>query len=454
VLTPKLQMLQDTLKRLMRRQAAGSLEKVVTKTHAADLAYLLPHFSTRERTLLFQRCQDDERRAQILSEADSDVAAQVLTAMPRDDSVELLHRMEPDDVSDVLEHLPQELADELLERMRAADRSQVEDLSRYDSATAGGIMSPRFFSLHRDTTAKQAIEALHQADSDVEMAFYVYVVNEADQLLGVVSLRQLVTSKPDCKLFDIMITDLIRVTADVDQEEVAKLASRYGLLAIPVVNGSNRLLGIVTIDDVIDVLREEATEDILRMAGAGDELVEQKAVLTSALRRLPWLLATGLGGVVGALLIAAYSGTLLRVPVLVYFLPVVLGLAGVIGVQGAAFITQSITLGRMDLASMGRAFLRQVASGVLLGVLSGTLMGCFAWLWVLRGHPGNTVVAAVVLGGCIAAAMVSAAVLGVLMPILLVRIRVDPALASGPFVAIGADLVGLAAYLVIAGIYF
>lgn len=455
MLTPKLQMLQDTLKRLMRRQASGPLEKVVSKTHAADLAYLLPHFAVHERKLLFEKCPDEERRAQILSEADSDVAAQVLEELlPREEAVELLHRMEPDDVSDLLEHLPEEIANELLERMRASDRSEVEDLARYDSATAGGIMSPRFFSLQRDTTVKEAIEALHRADADVEMAFYVYVVNEVEQLLGVVSLRQLVTSKPDSKLFDIMTADLIRVSPDVDQEEVAKLASRYGLLAIPVVNGSNRLLGIVTIDDVIDVLREEATEDILRMAGAGDELVEQKAVLTSALKRIPWMLATGVGGVLGALLIATYSRVLLESPVLIFFIPVVLGLAGVIGVQGAALFTQSMVQGRMDIGGLGKALARQMLSGLLLGMLSGALIGGFAWVWILRGGPDPAHLLAAVLGGAIAAAMTAAAGLGVLLPFVLVKVRVDPALASGPLVAIGADLVGLALYLVITGGYF
>jgi magnesium transporter len=453
LLTPKLQMLQDTLKRLMRRQAAGSLEKVLNKTHAADLAFLLPHFSSHERKLLFERCANDERRAEILAQADSDVAAQVLENLQRDLAVELLHRMEPDDVSDLMEHLPEELADELLARMRAAERSELEELARYDSATAGGIMSPRFFALHRDTTANGAIEALHRADADVEMAFYVYVVNEVGQLLGVVSLRQLVTSKPDKTLFEIMISDVIRVSPDVDQEEVARLASRYGLLAIPVVNGSNKLLGIVTIDDVIDVLREEATEDILRMAGAGDELVEQKTVLVSAAKRLPWLLATGVGGALGALLIAAYATTLASFNPLIYFVPVVLGLAGVTGLQSSALLSQSIAQGRMDLASLGYAFLRQAASGLLLGVISGGLVALFAWLWLIRGQ-GGQVMAAVVLGSGIAAAMAAASALGVLLPILLVKARVDPALASGPAVAIAADLVGLFIYLFVAHLYF
>lgn len=453
MLSPKLQMLQDTLKRLMRRQASGSLERVLAKTHAADLAVLLPYLAGHERKQIFERSEDDERRAEILSEADSDVAAQVLEeALTPERAVELLHRMEPDDVSDLLEHLPEALANELLERMQAADRSQVEDLARYDSATAGGIMSPRFFALQRDTTVKEAIEAL-QADADVEMAFYVYVINEVEQLLGVVSLRQLVISKPETRLFDIMTSDLIRVAPDVDQEEVAKLASRYGLLAIPVVNGSNELLGIVTIDDVIDVLREEAAEDMLRMAGAGDELVEQKEVLAATLKRFPWLLATVLGGVFGALLLGAYSHFLLEHRILIYFIPAVLGLTGVVGVQGAALITQSMIQGRMDLGGLGKTMLRQSVSAVMLGVVFGALIATLAWYWFLRGHPASGVSAAVVLGGGLAVAMTAAAAVGVLLPFLLVRIRVDPALAGGPLVAICADLVGLALYLVTAGVF-
>jgi magnesium transporter len=359
-------------------------------------------------------------------------------------------------VSDLLEHLPQDVADELLKRMKAPDRSEVEDLARYDSATAGGIMSPRFFALHRDTTTSEAIEALHRADADVEMAFYVYVVNEVDQLLGVVSLRQLVTGKPDRSLFDIMTSDIISVTTDVDQEEVAKLASRYGLLAIPVVNGANKLLGIVTIDDVIDVLREEATEDILRMAGAGDQLVEQKTVLGSTVTRFPWLLATGVGGALGALLMATFSGPLFACPPLFYFIPVLLALTGVVGLQSTAVVSQSIAHGRIGMAALGQTFLRQLAVGLLLGCVSGALIGGFGWIWLTHQPQAcdtSAITAVVVLGAGIAASMTVAAALGVLLPIVLAKFLLDPALASGPLVAIGADLLGLLVYLIIAGSY-
>lgn len=456
MLNPKLQMLHDTLKRLVRRSASGPLERVLAKAHVADLAFLMPHFAAQERRMLFKNCPNDEKRGGILAESDSDVAAQIVEILPDDQQVRLLTFMEPDDISDLLEHLPENVAARLLVRMAEADRSEVEDLARYDSATAGGIMSPRFIALNRDTTAKDAIAALHSTEEDVEMAFYIYVVNEVNQLLGVVSLRQLVTAKPQTTLFEIMTSDIVHVTPDVDQEEVAKLASRYGLLAVPVVNGANKLLGIVTIDDVIDVLREEATEDILRMAGAGDELAEHNAVLSAAVKRFPWILATAVGGALGALLLGAFAPALKTCLPLVYFIPVLLALGGVIGGQSATFIAQSITHGRQDLASMGRAFARQVSTGVLLGVGSGVSVSGFAWLWTLIQPEIWTcsrpmgITTLVGLCTAIAAAMSVVSALGVVLPLLLVRIRVDPAVAAGPFVAIGADLIGLVLYLAIA----
>lgn len=455
MLTPKLQMLEDTIKRLCRRNASGPLEKVVAKARSADLAFIIARLANGERRTLLERCPDVEKRAEILGATEPDVGAQLLQVLGPERAVELLHHIEPDDVSDLLEHLPEELADDLLLRMKGTDRTEVEELARYDSETAGGIMSPRFFALHRDTTAQQAIQALHSSE-DVEMAFYVYVTNELEQLLGVVSLRQLVISRPETTLFDMMTSDVITVTPDVDQEDVSKVVSRYGFLAIPVVDDGNKLLGIVTIDDVIDVIREEATEDILRMAGAGDEL-KPRTVIGTATKRFPWLLVTGAGGALAALLLATYAELLRSFQPVIFFIPVVLALAGVVGMQSATFITRNIAVGRLSAAGVGRALLRQIATGLLLGLLSGVLMALFCWLWLYQ-HPALTdkpmLVAAAVLGAGIAASMTTASALGGVMPILFQRIRVDPTLATGPFVAVAADVVGLLIYLSISSAYF
>jgi magnesium transporter len=442
MLTPKLKVLQQTIKRLMRRGAIGSMEKVLAKSHAADLAFLLTDLSEAERDKVIGGSATDDKRAEIIGHAEPKIAAQILSRAEPERAVELLRLVEPDDVSDILGEMPSEAADELLHLMRVSDRSEVEELSRYDSETAGGIMSPRFFALHRDTTIREAIEELQKRSEELEMVFYLYVVNERDQLLGVVSLRQLVVTRPDTRLFDIMISDVIKVTADVDQEEVARLASRYGLLAVPVEDDSNRLVGIVTVDDVIDVLREEATEDILRMAGAGDELVDQETVLGSAFSRFPWLLVTGALGVLAALILAGYKETLQLNAVAVYFMPAVLALAGISALQSATIVGQSIGQGRMTWGLV----LRQIGVSALLGTFFGAGLAIFAGYWWIAG--GNqSIWGAVFLGLGITAAMISAAIVGGVLPPLLARLRIDPTLAAGPAITVVGDLVGLVVYL-------
>ncbi|PID38072.1 MAG: magnesium transporter [Deltaproteobacteria bacterium] len=457
MLTPKLQMLERTLKRLIRRGASQPLENVLAKAHAADLGYLLPHFTNNEQSQLIAYAGDDERRAQIIAAAEIDVAARLLEALPRDRAVELLQYVAPDDASDLLQQMSEEVADELLQRMRGEERDEVEELHRYDSETAGGIMSPRFFALNRDMTAAQAIVELQRVHDEMEMVFYVYVVNEVEQLLGVVSLRQLVTTKPETTLFELMTSEIVSVEPDEDQEEVAKIASRYGLLAVPVVDDANKLLGIVTVDDVIDVLREEATEDILRMAGAGDELAEQEGVLKAALSRAPWLLIVAVGGVVGAALLATYSTRFASFIPIVSLVPFVLGLSGVIGLQGATVMTQRMLVGRLG-GRLWPSVLSQSVIGLLLGVLFGALCGLIFWIWnahLSAGPPNGLSLlgASAALGAAVAAAMTLAATVGALLPTVFHRGRVDPALAAGPIGAIAVDLLALLAFLALGSVW-
>lgn len=456
MLTPKLQMLERTLKRLIRRGASQPLDNVLAKAHAADLGYLLPHFNNSEQSKLIAHASDDERRAQIISAAEIDVAARLLEALPRERAGELLQCVAPDDASDLLQQMDAAVAEELLQRMRGEERDEVEELQGYDSETAGGIMSPRFFALNRDMTAAQAITELQRVHDEMEMVFYVYVINELEQLLGVVSLRQLVTTKPETTLFELMTSEIVSVEPDEDQEEVAKIASRYGLLAVPVVDDANKLLGIVTVDDVIDVLREEATEDILRMAGAGDELAEQEGIFKAALSRAPWLLVVAVGGVVGAALLATYATRFAAFIPVVSLVPFVLGLSGVIGLQGATVMTQRMLAGRLG-GRLWQSVLSQTAIGLLLGILFGGLCGLFFWIWNTQvGGPPNglsLLAASAVLGAAVAAAMTLAATVGALLPTVFHRVRVDPALAAGPIGAIAVDVLALFAFLTLGSIW-
>jgi magnesium transporter len=278
------------------------------------------------------------------------------------------------------------------------------------------------------------------------------VVNEVDQLLGVVSLRQLVTRKADTTLLDMMTSDVISVRASEDQEAVARLAARYGLLAIPVVDDSNKLLGIVTVDDVIDVLQEEASEDLLRMAGAGAAPAESTSLAMSLSQRLPWLIAAGIGGAGAAGILIAYASTWKRFEPIVWFMPLVLGLCGVVGIQSAGVVAMKLIQGRVE-----RRFLhvlRNIGVGALFGATCGGILALVFGIWcAIEGTLSDPIGRSLLLGAGVTTALGSSAVLGTLLPVALARLNMDPTWATGPTVAIIVDIVGLLAYIGMMGLW-
>jgi magnesium transporter len=313
--------LTESIKRLLRRNAVSNLRKIVNRTHGADLSRIFRALTLRQQHMLFDMIEDTEE-------------------MKLDDIVGVLESMPSDDVADILGKLPEKKANAILKKMKKEGSEEIEGLLSYEADTAGGIMLPDFIAMSEDTTAGQAIGSLQKEYMDVEMPFYLYVVDEYGKLVGVSSLRQLVVVSPDTPLKDFMSTDIFSVQTDTDQEEVAKLVARYDILAVPVVNDTNELVGIVTVDDVIDIIREEATEDILKMAGAGGEFVETQSVFKSMRIRLPWLFASCIGGIVAFLVISRFEGSLNRYVYLAAFIPVIMGMALSVGL--AVFCSMSL----------------------------------------------------------------------------------------------------------------
>lgn len=451
MLSPKLQLLVSTVARLLRRRATASLSKVLSKQRAEDVAVILRHVPPGEWSPILDTCPDDEFRAEVLSEADTEAAARIVSHMEAPRAVDLLHLMDPDDVADILGELDDELQAKLLALLHADHGEDVEELLAYGEETAGGIMNPVFFSLHREVTAQRAIEELRGAEK-IEMVFYVYVVSDEDQLVGVVSLRDLVTTAPDTTLDHLMVSDVITVNPEMDQEEVARLASRYGFLAIPVVDEHHKLLGIVTIDDVIDVIKEEATEDILRMAGAHEDLLDPNSPPLRHVRsRVLPLLATAIGGMVGASLLGAFQMDLQAILPLAFFVPIVLGMGGNVGTQSSTIVVRGLALGRIDTRHLARLLARQAVVGVALGLIYGAAVALFSALW-FRGGGGdwNALQLGVVVGSAVLGQMTIAALVGSLIPILMERLHIDPAVATGPFVSTTMDMLGIVVYFSIA----
>ncbi|NUN13295.1 MAG: magnesium transporter [Myxococcales bacterium] len=442
----KLRILTETVQKLLRRGAVANIQKMLSRIHPADIAVLFRHLSQSERVNLFRLVRNVDKRAELVSELDAELRADFLQSIGIDEALKALERMSADDVADVLRNVPDEFGSELLARMHKDDSLQVEGILRYAADTAGGIMVPDFFALPQETTAEDAIGRLRAA-VDLEMAFYVYVVNEFEHLVGVVSLRQLVIASPNTRLSSIMESNVVRVRVDTDQEEVAALVSRYNYLAIPVVDTSNKLVGIVTVDDVIDVLHEEATEDILRMAGSAEDITESRSLWRGVKTRLPWVGVAFLSGVAAMFILQTFVDLSSGALGLLLFLPMVLGLGANVGIQSSTLIVRGLATGLLA-EGRGRGFAaREVGVGIALAVLYGMLAGVGAILHFDPAHGW-------IVGVAITLAMVGATLVGAIAPFLMAKVHLDPALATGPVVRGVVDLLGIVIYFAVANPLF
>jgi magnesium transporter len=436
----KLQILLDTVKKLIRRGAYPNLTNVVAKTHPADIAHLFRYLDQKEQRVFFNLIEDSETAASVLSELDHGTGAQLLEKIDTETITGILQEMPYDDAVDIIRNMPEEKAEEILQIMEDEHSDEIEELLKYGEDTAGGIMATEIFSLREEMTVKEAVAALQEA-KDVEMVFYVYVTDEHNHLVGVLSLRNLLTVPPQTRLRNIMTTDVISVRTDMDQEEVAHLVAKYDILAIPVVDDGNKLMGIITVDDVIDVMRQEATEDMFKMAGASEEelLYGYKSFKIARLR-LPWLLTNLFGGVITGYLMWRFKVTLKEVIALISFIPVITGMGGNVGGQSSTIVVRGFATGRIDFSTLRQVFFREMRVGLIMGTVCGLTIGVVAFFW----H--NNVYLGLVVGLAMVTAMTIAATMGVLAPSFFKKIGIDPAIASSPFVQTANDITGILIY--------
>jgi magnesium transporter len=434
----------ESIKRLLRRGAVANLLKIVNKAHASDLSTVFHSLSLSNQRKLFGLIKDIEKKGELFSELDEDIFLNLIEGIYLNHVVEILDHMPTDDVADLIGRLPEEKSNTILEKMKKEGSEEVEGLLRYDDDTAGGIMVPDFIALREDVTAANAIMSLQKEHMDVEMPFYLYVVDEYSKLTGVCSLRQLVVVKPDTLLKDFMTTDVFAVKTNMDQEEVAKIVAHYDILAVPVVDETNKLVGIVTVDDVVDIIREEATEDILKMAGAGQEFVETKSVLKSIRIRLPWLFACCIGGIIASFIISHFQASLSKVAYIAAFIPVIMGMSGNIGIQSSTIVVRGLATGRLNVKDLWAVVFKELTIGLILGMVYGFFIGLVAQVQYSREALAISVALAVI------CSMSLAALSGSLAPMLFARLNMDPAVATGPFVTTAIDIISVFLYFNIA----
>lgn len=446
MLTHEINILLDTIRRLLRRNATANLKKILHKTHPADLATIFRYFTEPERRQIFPLITDKHLASDVLSEMDDSLRVELIEQMPREQTIELFSEMATDNLADILNLLPEELSDEIVSMMKPENTEDLEAIMGYPEDTAGGIMIPEAFSLNEEMTAAETITILQQSEHN-EMVFYVYVVDDENHLRGVCSLRQLLMVGPNKKLKDFMITQVVSVLPETDQEDVARLVGRYNILALPVVDADNHLLGIVTVDDIIDVIREEATEDFLQMAGAGrDREILLKSTFEESKLRFPWLFATWIGGIIASLIVGKFTGLLNKVVILAAFMPIIAGMGGNVGSQSATIVIRGLATGRVHLREAWKVIFKELRVGLILGSSYGILLGVM--IEVFYQTSGIRVGLVAALGICLA--MILATIMGSVAPIVLNKLDIDPAIATGPFVSTSIDILGLLIYFSIA----
>ena len=406
-----------------------------------DLSEILRPFSVEDTARILRQLPPDPL-AEVLGEIDNRSLSALFQLLDIDEIADVIEEMPSDEATDVIEQLEEGQAREILAAMEAEERQEVTELLQYGAETAGGLMGKEYSTVAADGTVADAVVSLSRfEEDDLEEMHFVFVVDDQDHLVGRVPLVKLLLNSAQTAMRKIMEPDPLYVGVDLDQEEVAQFFMTHDLISLPVVDRDERLVGRITADDVLDVVEEEATEDISRLAGVSVGEFGEQSSLRVARSRLPWLLG-GLAGQLGAVLVLRhFEGSIAQLVSLAFFIPVIMAMAGNVGIQTSSVVVRGLATGEVDYYHLGRHLLREIGTAVITGsVVAAALCGiAFAVVgyWEL----------AMVLGLAMLAVMIFAATAGTGIPLLLHRAGVDPAVATGPFITTANDIVGLLIYL-------
>ncbi len=418
--------------------------EALASMHPADQAELYDGLDDEDRETMVSLLSA-EGMAHLLEHLDEDDQHKVVEGMPRAALGRVLDLTDNDIAVDVLRMLPASEAVRTLSNMTTA--GEITPLLGHSDETAGGIMTRGYVALHKDMTVAEALNFLRSSKPLAEEAYYLYVLDAEDKLQGTVSLRQLVVADPSTRIEEIMTREVISVSPEADQEEAANELQHYRLRALPVVDGDGVLRGIITSDDVIDVIQEEATEDMYKMAGVGVKEWVFSPLRESVIRRVPWLSFNMVWAFAGAAVISLFEGTIEQAAAVAIFMPMIAGQAGNAGIQTATIVVRSMALGEVGLDDVARVYGKEIALGAIKGLIFGSILAIIAWVW--QGNEALGLVA----GFALFCNMLVAATAGVLIPMTLRRFGLDPATIAGVFDTMLTDLMGFIIYLGLATIF-
>jgi magnesium transporter len=440
----------DNLYYLIEEKDELALKNIIIDTHPADLADILRALGDEERDYLFG-LMNAETASEVVTELDEVTREDIVSELAMARLSEIVDEMDSDDAADVVAELPGHIQKKVLANIEPQDRAEVEKLLIHEEDTAGGIMALEYIAVYDDQTVDDAISEIRRRAEEVGEIFYVYAIDRGNRLVGVVPIKSLFLRNPRRIIKDIMHTDVISVSADMDQEQVANIVRKYDLSSVPVVDRYNRLVGRITVDDIVDVMQEEANEDLQRMAGIADEeILQETSTFRITKNRLPWLLVAFLGQLMAAMVLTQFEATLLEIAALTFFIPVIMAMGGNAGIQSSTIVVRSIALNEGGATGLWDRLLREFRVALLNGILIGLLLAGVIMLWP---HIENPPILGATIGLAMMFVIINSALFGAVIPFALNKFNIDPAIATGPFITTSNDVLGLLIYLSLATFY-
>lgn len=424
------------------------LRELMEEYHNRDIFDILENLDEDKQIKLFEILPID-MAASILDETDSEFFRHILSKLNIEHKANILEMMSLDDMADILGELEENEREEIINLLNQEDAEDVKELLIYEEESAGGIMTTGYISINKDMTAKDAIDYMRENAIDAETIYYMYVVDNFDKLVGVLSLRELIISRDDSIIEDLMSENIISVYVDEDREEAVKLVSKYDLIAIPVIDRNRILKGIITVDDVIDVIEEEASEDMYKFAGTSEQerdTIEQTnvdpkdKVLSSFKARIPWLIVTLVGGFIATLILSSFDYVIdSKYFPLIYFVPVVTGMAGNIGTQASALTVMALSNKKLDFKNV----LLEGMVGVFTGIICSLIIGISTYIFV------KDINIVLIVSVSLLINMIIGAMIGSFIPMMFKKMDVDPSIVSAPLIATSLDIIGMIIYFLI-----
>ena len=423
----------------------ASVKSVINELHPADIAEILDDLTLPEALVVFG-CVGDENATEALAKISPETNRYLVENAPRERVVRLINEMDMDDAAEMVAEMTDEDAAPLLAGLDIQGAREVKELLAYPEKTAGRLMTRRFAVVQPNTSVALAFEYLRQNAEELETVNMIYIADGGGRLLGVCDIRALLTASSNASLRNVMTPEPITVAPETDQQEVARIISQYDIIAVPVVDASGRILGIVTVDDVIDVIVAEFSEDLAKLVGTDAEEMDRRTSFEVAKMRLPWLMGTMFIELCAGVVISRYDWVLREVILLASFMPVISAISGNVGLQAAAIVVRGLDTGHVTLANWSKSVRKELMTGIVLAIACGLVLGTVGAIWSKHLPFG------LVVGGAMTCSMLTAGFMGTVIPMLSKRAGFDPATTAGPFETAFQDVIGFAVFLWLASL--